>query len=61
MIGTPAYMSPEQAGCVRARHRHAERHLRLGMVLYELLTGVLPFDPRSIELLHIHRTVRPGQ
>ena len=29
-IGTPVYMSPEQAALERAGHRHAQRHLRAG-------------------------------
>ena len=45
-VGTPAYMSPEQAAH-RPGRRHAHRHLRLGVLLYELLTGALPFDRAS--------------
>ncbi|MEJ7640378.1 MAG: serine/threonine-protein kinase [Singulisphaera sp.] len=43
MIGTPLYMSPEQAE-MSGLDRHADRRLSLGVLLYELLTGTTPFD-----------------
>lgn len=48
LIGTPEYMSPEQADL-----REKDIDIRtdiysLGVVLYELLTGALPFEPKAL-------------
>ena len=66
-IGTPAYMSPEQAaGEGRGR---PQRPLRLGCVLYEMLTGTPPFSastPQAMVARHLTDpvpslwTVRPS-
>jgi len=61
LIGTPEYMSPEQAEMSGLDVDTRTDIYALGVMLYELLVGVLPFDPetlRSASFGEIQRIIR---
>ena len=59
--GTLAYISPEQTGRMNRVVDYRTDFYSLGVTLYEMLTGALPFDSTDIvELVHSHIARSPA-
>ena len=51
LVGTPAYMSPEQAGAENDKVGFSSDIYSLGMILYELCTKLLPFTGSASQVI----------
>jgi PAS domain S-box-containing protein len=60
MVGTPAYMAPEQTGRMNRAVDYRSDLYSLGAVFYEMLTGAPPFsESETLALVHAHMAKNP--
>ncbi|MFC2055284.1 AAA family ATPase, partial [Chloroflexota bacterium] len=60
LVGTLAYISPEQSGRMNRPVDYRTDFYSLGIILYELFTGQLPFESGdTLEMIHAHIARQP--
>ena len=60
LVGTLAYISPEQTGRMNRQVDYRTDLYSLGVILYELFTGQLPFESGdALEMIHAHIARQP--